>query len=156
LEAGQSVSPWWPVPEAAVASAGPGSKPGKASAKASSTVVWTSEYILSEPRDSKVAWPDPVRAHFNKPTPATTTTKAAPRSQGAACPDPDLADFRDLVVLDDRPDFGWDFPPDLRRRRELLKARLNRFKSAVSLGEFPSGLPCLDGCSVMQDRVREY
>ena len=31
-----------------------------------------------------------------------------------------------MAFWDDRPDFGLDFTPDLRRRRELLKARLNR------------------------------
>ena len=53
--AGQSWSAPRPAAGSEVASAGPCVNPGKASARAPSTVIWTSENILSEPSVSNVA-----------------------------------------------------------------------------------------------------
>jgi hypothetical protein len=63
-----------------------------------------------------------------------------PINQGTTrlvCEDLDL----DLRVAAGVLDFRLDFPPDLRWRRELLKARLKKFKAALSLDGFPSSSP---------------
>ncbi len=52
--------------------------------------------------------------------------------------------------------FGLGLSARFTAAARVVEGAVEQIHSALSLGEFPSGLPCQDGCALMQDRVREY